>query len=98
MIGSGESEHNSNEFTSILELGIRQWRINTALIYDAVMLLAQRLKGLGFDFLDIQYDQEIDCFDTRSKSGKGNTIENSIKAVRRQHRAQAHTQTPSFIL
>lgn len=65
----------------ILDLGIRQWPLSTALIYDAIMLLAWRLKSIGPEFLEIQYDQGIDCFDTQSNYKKGNTIENFIKAV-----------------
>lgn len=64
------------------ELKIELWPISSALIYDAVMILAETLKSIGFDFLDIQYEQEIDCFDAKSNFRKGYTIENFIKTVR----------------
>lgn len=66
----------------ILELKIRQLPLSTALIYDAVMLLAQILRDLGSESLAVPYEQQIDCFNTQLQSNykKGETIVNYIKA------------------
>lgn len=45
------------------------------------MILAETLKSIGFDFLEIGYDQQISCYDGKSNFRKGYTIENFIKTV-----------------
>lgn len=77
-------EYNFDELNSlfvvILELQNRRWPLSTALIYDGVMFLANVLKIIGFETLQIPYEGGIDCFDTRSTPRKGTTIENYVKA------------------
>lgn len=51
------------------------------LIYDATMVLAEALKDIGSEHLEIGYGQSIDCFDKDSTWSKGLTINNFIKAV-----------------
>lgn len=56
--------------------------MSTALIYDGVMILAEILKSIGFNFLEIGYDQQIDCYDANSSFRKGDTIKNFVSTVR----------------
>lgn len=55
---------------------------STALIYDGIMILAEALKQIGFEHLQVRYDQRIDCFDAKSTWSKGYTITNYMKNVR----------------
>lgn len=43
------------------------------------MFLANVLKTIGSEHLQVPYEAGFDCFDTRSTSTKGNTIENYAK-------------------
>lgn len=64
-----------------LELSAFVLQTSTALIYDATMILAEALKQIGFDHLQVEYEQGINCFDTKSSWSKGLTITNYMKSV-----------------
>ncbi|XP_031634004.1 glutamate receptor ionotropic, kainate 3-like isoform X2 [Contarinia nasturtii] len=53
---------------------------NTALIYDAVMILAEALKQIGFEHLQMN-DNRIDCSDPESTWSKGSTITNYMTSI-----------------
>lgn len=72
----------------IPELSPEYLQISTALIFDATMTLAEAIKQIGFDHLQIEYEQETDCFDPQSTWRKGSTINNfmkNVKIITKQH-------------
>lgn len=54
---------------------------NTALIYDAVMILAEALKQIGYEHLDLNSMDKISCYNSQSAWIKGYTLTNFMKSV-----------------
>lgn len=65
----------------LLELSPILLQTNTALIYDAVMIIAEALKQIGYEHLDLNAMDKISCYDSQSAWIKGYTLTNFIKSV-----------------
>lgn len=74
-------KYNSCTPEEIVELTPLMFQTSTALIYDAVMVLADALKQIGFNHLRFEEERGISCFDPKSTWSKGYTITNFMKNV-----------------
>lgn len=65
------------------------------------MTLAETIKQLGSEHLQIRYEQETDCFDPQSTWDKGTTIINFMKTVSEvwvKRRILSFLRDESFVL
>lgn len=80
----------------VKELSPTNHTTNTALLFDAVMLLAVALKQIGPSLIESSDPSRINCYDPDSTWSKGDTLLNFMRSVRQtaNRRFEYLTHTP----